>query len=220
MTDVLTVQGVEKARTISEIESTSNFLNKDSDSSKRIANELLKESENYSNDSKEKASQAREYLHAADAFDAMATAVRHKANKLKNNELGNNKDPIEEVKAAMEVPGQVLEFPIPKNATPEELDSLADALENKAKENRRKADELLKQSEDSARLAKQLEEQISKLSKKGIGLSDLDAKLASGHSEGLNLVYKKLGINRLDNEYKDQIAASQGQAQRARELSK
>ena len=219
MTDGLSVQGIEKARTISAIENTTNFLDKDSDSSKRIANELLKESENYSDDSQEKASQAREYLHAADAFEAMATAVRNKANKLKNNELGS-KDPIEEVKAAMQVPGQVLEFPIPKDATPEELDSLADALENKAKENRRKADELLKQSEDSARLAKQLEEQISKLSKKGIGLSDLDAKLASGHSEGLNLVYKKLGINRLDNEYKDQIAASQGQAQRARELSK
>ncbi len=218
MTDGLNpINSLEKSKTISSIDSSKSLLDKDSDSSKRLAADLLKESDRYSADSQGKGEQAREYLHAADVFDAMAKAVRDKANQLRNNEI-NSDSAVEEVKNIVQVPGQTLEFPIPKDATPEDLEQIASALEKKAQDNRRKADELLMQSEESARFAKELKGQVDRLSRKEAA-SDMDSEIASGHNKGLDLVFKKLGINRLDNEYKEQVALSESMSQQSKQLN-
>lgn len=180
----------------------------ESDSRRKVGEDLLKESTNYSDNSKAQADKAREYLAAADALEKMADAVRVKAEQLRNNEITKEKA----VKEVVHVVGTVLQIPVPKNATPEMLENIAEELEAKAKENRRTADDLLKQSEESSRLAKQLKEQAEIITRKDMNLSDIHMKSAQAHNEGLNMVFKKLGIYRLDAEYKEQIAYSQKKA--------
>ena len=51
-----------------------------------------------------------------------------------------------------------------------------------------------------------------------MNLSELQLKSGQAHNEGLNIVFKKLGINRLDAEYKEQVAYSQKKESEARLL--
>ena len=138
----------------------------------------------------------------------MADAVREKAQKLRTNEV--DKDEI--VKEIAKTAGVALQIPVPKDATPEELENIADALENKARENRVKADNLLKESEVSQRLANQLREQVVMIVKKEMNLTELQLKSALAHNEGLSKVLIKLGIERLDNQYKEQVSYSEKMA--------
>ena len=217
MSELNQVTSVQKTNSVAAADSAKDILDRDSDSQKKIAEELLKESTNYTNDSNIKADQARELLHAADALEKMAQAVRDKANQLRNQEISKEKA-IEEIKKIIQINGQALEFPIPRDATPEQLEALASAIEKKAKENRVKADGLLKESEHSARIANQLKEQVELVKKKEMNFSDLNLKSAAAHNEGLNMIFKKLGIYRLDSEYKEQVASSEKKAQEAAQM--
>ena len=208
------VSNIQKTNSVSAADNANDMLNRDKDSQKRIAQELLSESTNYTNDSNSKAQQAQEFLHAADALDKMAQAVRDKASQLRSGEI-NREKAIEEIKKIVQVNGQALEFPIPKDATPEQLTAIAEAIENKAKENRTKADDLLKESEKSAKLARQLKEQVEMLNRKEMKISELGLRSAAERNEGLNMVFKKLGIFRLDSEYKEQVAYSEKKTQEA-----
>lgn len=181
----------------------------ESSSQKRIAETLIKESENYSLDSNRKKEQAQSYLHAADALEKMAEAVRLKAQQLRSGEIDKEKA-VQEVEMVV---GTALQMPVPKDATPEELEDIADALEEKAKENRIKADDLLKESEESDKMSKQLKEQASVIAENDGNISDLRLKTAASQNEGLKMIYDKLGIYKLDNEYKSQVAYSEKRAQ-------
>ena len=191
------------------LQSDSDYDRLEGNSRKKIAEVLLKESTNYSNNSNAGAEEARQLLGDAEKLEKLAIAVRVKADQLRKKEI-DGKD--QTVNAVVNTAASLLEMPIPKNATPELLEKIASSLDEKAKDNRRKADELLKQSEESLRIAKQLEEQAGQISRKEMNLSDLDLKSAQAHNEGLNLVFKKLGIYRLDAEYKEQVAYSQKRA--------
>ena len=180
----------------------------ESNSQKKIAEKLLGESSNYSNDSKAKSEQARALLSAADALEKLANAVRVYADQIKTKSTKKE----ESVKEVVQVPGQALEMPIPKDATPEQLKNIAKDLEDRAKENRRKADDLLIESEKSMGLAKQLKEHAGLIAKNDMKLSDVEWKSGQAHNEGLNMVFKKLGIYRLDAEYKEQVAYAQKRA--------
>lgn len=177
----------------------------ESDDQKEIANKLLKESEGYSESSKEKAEEAKKYVEAAQALEQMANAVRARASLLKNKEIDEVKKK-EIIKEISEVVGNKLEFPVPKDASPELLEQIADTLEAKAKENRLKADDLLISSEQDEKLSKQLKEQAGILKKKNLDFSDLDLKSKVAHNEGLSKILKMMGVARLDAEYRDQLA--------------
>lgn len=181
----------------------------ESSSQKRIAETLLKESDGYLQDSSAKQQQAQAYLQAADALEKMAQAVRLKADQLKKGEV-EKEDAVKEVE---QVVGTALQMPVPKDATPEELEDIADALEEKAKENRIKADDLLKGSEESAKMSNQLKEQASMIAQNDGNISDLRLKSATSQNEGLKMIYDKLGIGKLDSEYKSQVAYSEKKAQ-------
>lgn len=188
---------------ISAILTTDSAQNKlEGNSQKKIAEALLSESENYSLDSNQKKEQAQQYLMAADALEKMADAVRVKAEQLRNNEV--NKDDV--VKEVVEVVGVVLQMLVPKDATPELLDEIADSLEAKAKENRRMADDLLIHSEKSHELSVKLKEQANLISEKDMNISDLRLRSIVSHNEGLKMIFDKLGIFNLDAQYKEQVA--------------
>lgn len=178
-------------------------------SQKKIAEALLNESENYSSDSNQKKELAHQYLAAANALEKMAEAVRIKADQLRNNEISKEKA-VDEI---TEVAGVVLQMPVPKDATPELLDQIANTLEEKAKENKMKADEFLIQSERSFEMSKKLKEQAGIIGEKDISLSDIRLKSAQFHNEGLKMVFDKLGIFQLDSEYKQQVAYAERKAQ-------
>ena len=178
-------------------------------SQKKIAEALLNESENYSSDSNQKKELAHQYLAAANALEKMAEAVRIKADQLRNNEISKEKA-VDEI---TEVAGVVLQMPVPKDATPELLDQIANTLEEKAKENRMKADEFLVQSERSFEMSKKLKEQASIIGEKDISLSDIRLKSAQFHNEGLKMVFDNIGIFQLDSEYKQQVAYAEKKAQ-------
>lgn len=189
-------------KNLSAILASESVQNKfEGDNQKNLGEELIKESAKHTNNSKAQAEQAREYLSAADSLEKMAQAVRVKAEQLRNNELKKE----DTVKAVSEVV-QGLEMPVPKNATPEQLERMAEDLEAKAKENRRKADDLLQNSEESEKMASKLKEQAELVNKKDSNLSALRLKSVSAHTEGLSMVFKKLGIYNVDMQYKEQIA--------------
>jgi hypothetical protein len=181
----------------------------ESSSQKRIAESLIKESENYSLDSNKKKEQAQSYLQAADALEKMAEAVRKKAEQLRSGGV-DKENAVREVDLIV---GTTLQMPVPKDATPEELEDIADALEEKARENRMKADDFLKESEDSDKMSKQLKEQANMIAQNDGNISDLRLKTAASQNEGLKMIYDKLGIRNLDNEYKSQVAYAEKRAQ-------
>lgn len=181
----------------------------ESNQQRRIGETLLRESDNYSFDSNKKKEQAQSYLQAADALEKMAEAVRQKANQVKSGEV-KKENALQEVE---QVVGVALQMPVPQNATPEELEDIADALEEKAKENRMKADDLLKQSEELEKISKQLKEQANMIAGKDMNISDLRLKSALSHNEGLKKIYDKLGVHRLDEDYKSQVAYAEKRAQ-------
>lgn len=203
---MLETNSIQSDKNISNVLMTESSQDKlDGHSKRKIAETLLQESTNFSNDSNTKAQKAQEYLQAADALEKAADAVRIKADQLRKGELEKE----DAVKQVAETAGSMIEMPIPKDATPELLKSIANSLEEKAKENRRMADDLLKDSENSKRIANQLQEQADMLSKKDMNLSDLQLKSVQAHNEGLNMVFKKLGVYKLDAEYKQQVAYAQ-----------
>lgn len=172
----------------------------ESDNKKKIADDLRSEATTFSSDSKAKAEQARKIQDEATMLEQAARALRLKADQKKRNEKVNEDK-------AVEMAATILEITIPKDAPPEMLEELANRLESIAKDKRRQADDLLKQSEESERIAKQLQEHADMLSR-NMSLSDIQLKTAQAHNEGLNLVFKKLGIYKLDAQYKQQVAYS------------
>jgi len=173
----------------------------ESDNKKKLADDLRSEATVFSNDSKSKAEQARKIQEEAAVLEQAARALRLKADQKKRNEE------VDEDKA-IEMAASVLGIVIPKDAPPEMLEELADRLEAIAKDKRRQADDLLQQSEESERIAKQLQDHADMFSKKELGSLDFQSKLAQAHNEGLGLVFKKLGIYKLDAQYKQQVAYS------------
>lgn len=176
-------------------------------SKRKLAEILMKESDNYSSDSDAKSQKARELLAAADTLENIASSLRKKAEQMRRNEITKEAA----VKSVSETVGAEYEIPVPENATPEQIEEIAKSFEKRAKEMRANADELLKQSEESQRYAKQLKEQSEAIEKNDGSFSDWQLKSAQAHNEGLNLVFKKLGIYKLDAEYKEQVAYSQRQ---------
>ena len=212
MTDAANISNdIKDSNSVSGISSAEDLLNK-SNSNKNLAQILLKESTNYSSDSQAKAEKAREYIKVSDDLKKKAAAVRVKADRLRQGKLSEE----EKTKAVKEIINMLpddLKMLVPSNASPEVLDKIAHELESRAKEFRTKADDLLKDSEQSDKLAKQLQEHANLVNKKDLKISDLQLKSASAYNQGLLLVLKKLGIAKLDAEYKDQVAYSQSKAQ-------
>ena len=179
-----------------------------SNQDKNIAVVLLRESSNYAKDSQSKAQQAQEYLKASDTLKKLAKAVRAKAQRLRQEKLSENEKEklIKNITASL--PDELSIF-VPKDASPEVLEEIADKLEALANKNRTEADRLLKDSEESDRLSKNLKEQAEKINKKDLSLSDMQLRYASAHNKGVADILKKLGILNLDKQLKEQVALSQ-----------
>ena len=184
-----------------------NYKN-EGDQHKHLAKQILQESANFSNDSKQKAEEAQKLMQAADALERVAQMLRMHAQQIRNGEVEKEKS-VSEASKAHEA---ALQIPIPKDATPETLLDMADKYEQKAKENRGKANDLLVQSEKDMEMSQQLEKQVGMINKKDMKLNELSFKQAAAHNEGLNMVFKKLGIYRLDTEYKAQVEYAQRKA--------
>ncbi len=211
MVDSLNSNEIRDSNSVSGVSSTDDLLNK-SNSSKNLAQVLLKESTNYSSDSQAKAQKAREYIKVSDDLKKKAMSVRAKADRLRSKKL-SAEERAKEINEIINMLPDDLKLLVPLNASPEVLEKIAHELESRAKDFRKKADDLLKDSEQSDNLAKQLKEQAGLINKKDFNFSDLHLKSASAHNQGLLLVLKKLGIAKLDAEYKEQIAYSQGKSQ-------
>ena len=201
---------IKDPNSVSPVDSTQDLLDQ-SNSNKNIAQVLLKESTNYLNDSQAKAEKAREYIKVSDDLKQKAISVRAKADRLRQEKL-SKEEKIKMIKEIISMLPDDLKLLIPSNASPEVLEKIAHELEERAKDFRRKADDLLKDSEQSDNLAKQLKEQAGLVNRKDLKFSDLHLKSISAHNQGLLLVLKKLGIAKLDAEYKDQVAYSQGKS--------
>ncbi len=199
------INSIQSDKNMSNVLTTESAQDKlEGNSKHKIADALLMESNKFSDSSNKQAQKAQEYLQAADALEQAATAVRARADQMRKGQIKEE----EKTKKVVEVPGSGVQIPIPKDATPELLEKMAESLEAKAKENRRMADDLLKESEGSKRMANQLQEHADLISKKDMSVSDLQAKSMQAHNEGLNMVFKKLGVYKLDSEYKEQVAYS------------
>ena len=211
MVDSLNSNEIRDPNSVSGVGSTDDLLNK-SNSNKNLAQILLKESTNYSNDSQAKAQKAREYIKVSDDLKKKAASVRAKADRLRSEKL-SAEERAKEINEIINMLPDNLKMLVPSDASPEVLDKIAHELESRAKDFRRKADDLLKDSEQSDNLAKQLKEQAGLVNRKDSSISDLHLKSVSAHNQGLLLVLKKLGIAKLDAEYKEQVAYSQGKSQ-------
>ncbi|GEM_PF-2561847 len=208
MTDSINLNPVQVNQASSAILAADSAQNSmEGNSKKKLAEILMKESDNYSSDSDSKSQKARELLSAADTLENIATSLRKKAEQMRRNEI----DKKEAVKSISETVATEYEIPVPENATPEQIEEIAKSFEKKAKDMRSQADDLLKQSEESQRYAKQLKEQCETIERSDGSFSNWQLESARAHNEGLNLVFKKLGIYRLDAEYKEQVAYSQRQ---------
>ena len=207
MTDAVNISNeIKDLNSVSAVGGAEDLLNK-SHSNQNLAQILLKESTNFLNDSQAKSEKAQEYIKVSDDLKKKAAAVRVKADSLRRQKLSGE----EKAKIVKDIIGMLpddLKLLVPSNASPEVLDKIAHELEERAKEFRTKADDLLKDSEHSDKLAKQLKEQSNLINKKDFNISDLHLKSALAHNQGLLLVLKKLGIAKLDAEYKNQVASS------------
>ena len=170
--------------------------------------DLLNESHNLAGESKQKTEEAQKLLHAAGALEKIANTLRTHAQGVQNGETEKDRS-IQEVSKAHEA---VLQVPIPKDATPETLLDMAEKYERKAKDNRARADDLLIQAEEAHSMSTQLEKHAGMLNKKDMKLNELSFKQALAHNEGLNMVFKKLGIYKLDTEYKAQVQYAEKKA--------
>ena len=206
----MTISGpndINSSSPLSDLSSASDLLNSES-KSKNIIGVLLKESDNHSNDSNTKSEKAKEYIQASEKLRKLASAVREKAAKLKGSKIEEE----ERQKISKEIIAQIpdaLKIYFPTDASPEVLEKIADELDERAKDLRVKADDLLKDSEKSQELAKNLKDQAGQMAKKDLKLSDLHLKHVSAHNQGLLKVLQKLGIAKLDAEYKQQVESSQ-----------
>ncbi len=205
MAEPIDISNIKDPSAISAADTSLDLLSK-SNSNSNLAQILLKESTNYQNDSQAKAEKARDYIRVSDDLKKKAISVRVKADLLRQNKLGKE-EKAQAVKEIINLLPDDLKLLVPSNASPEVLDKIADELEARASDFRRKADDLLKDSEGSDKLSKQLKEQANLLNKKDMKVSDLQLKSASAYNQGLLLVLKKLGIAKLDNEYRQQLAS-------------
>lgn len=180
----------------------------DSHSNRKMAEELLQESSKYATDSNEKKEQAQKYLQVAQALEKMADAVRLKAQQLRSGEIAKDKA-VEEVAAIV---GAVLQMPVPKNATPELLEQIADELESRAKESRTKAEDLMKDSRKSLELSLEMQQKAEAIVQKELNLTDLNLKSIISRAEGLKMVFEKLGVFKLDSMYRQQVSDAQKKA--------
>lgn len=180
------------------------------DLNRQIAENLLKESASCLMGSNEKREQAQQYLQAADALEKMAEAVRQKAQKVRNGELDKDQA-VEEVSAVIQ---GVLEFPLSKDMPPNVLDEIADRLDDQARKNRIIADDLLQDAESLDSKSVKLKEQAEKVIQKDMSFfSDLGMKSIVSRNEGLKFVYEKLGIFRIDEQYRQQVAYAEQKSQ-------
>ncbi len=210
MTELTEVTNVRDPNSVSAVDTSLDLLNQ-SNSNNNLAQVLLKESTSYQNDSQAKAQRARDYIHVSNDLKKKAMAVRAKADLLRQQKLSKE----EKTKAVKEIISMLpddLKLLVPSNASPEVLDKIANELEERAKHFRMKADDLLKDSENSDRLSKQLRGQSGLINRRDLRISDLQFKSASAHNQGLLLVLKKLSIAKLDAEYREQVACAHGKA--------
>ena len=202
---------IKDLNSVSAIGGTEDLLNK-SASNKNLAQILFKESTNFLNDSHAKAEKAQEYIKVSNDLNKKAAEVRAKADRLRQEQL-SEEEKTKIVNGIINLLPDDLKMLVPSNASPEVLDKIAHELESRAKDFRVKADGLLKDSERTDKLAKQLKKQAEMIDKKNLTLSDLQLKSASAHNQGLLMVLKKLGIAKLDAEYKEQVAYTQSKEQ-------
>ncbi len=189
-------------KNLSILATESTQVNYEGGNQRRLGEDLLKESSKHLTDSRAQAEKAREYLNAADVLERAAKAVRAQAQRIKEGSV-KKEDAVKEV---AQVFGSMVQMPLPKNASPEELERIAEDLEAKAKENRLIADELLKDSESKEALSNRLREQAVMVAKKESGIDAMRMRSVTAHTEGLSMVFKKLGIYNLDMQYKELIA--------------
>ena len=174
-----------------------------------IAEELLKESDKYDCDSNSKKELARQYLHAAHALERLAVAVRLKAQQLKNGKITQE----QAVNAVSKAVQEQLNFPVPKNATFELLEQIAKELDKKAKQNRDKSKDLMDEANKSSILSKQLRKQAEKIIQKEFNFSGIVLRSIISKNEGLKWVLEKLGVYKLDAQYKEQITYAEKKTQ-------
>ena len=211
MTDGSISAEIKDQNSVSAIGGPDDLLDK-SNSQKNISQILLKESTSYQNDSQEKAKQAREYAQVSNDLKQKANAVRARANFLRQKGI-SEEEKLNHTKEIIGMLPEQMKMLVPRNASPEVLDKIADELESRAKQFRQKSDDLLQESEAQQKFGNQLKEQPDVLQIKDTSASELQFKSASAYNQGLLAVLKKLGIARLDAEYKDQIAYSESKAQ-------
>ena len=180
--------------------------NLDSYTPRRIAEELLKESGCYGVDAQKKREQAHEYLHAADGLEKLARAVRLKARQLRSGKI-TEEEALNAVKNIIEQ--SKLQILLPKNITPRELLQIAHQLEQKAKEFRIKAQNLIKDAHQDEHFSRQLKQQAEKILTRESHHSGLSLMSILSRNEGLKFVLEKLGVLKLDAQYKQQIEYSE-----------
>ena len=210
MPELVEVINIKDPNSISAVDASSDLLSK-SNSNNNLAQVLLKESTSYENDSQAKAQKAREYIQLSNDLKQKAIAVRLKASLIRQGKL-SKEEKTQAVKDIISVLPDNLKLLVPLNASPEVLDKIAHELEERAKHFRTKADDLLKDSEESGRLSKQLKRQSGLINRRDLKVSDLRFQFALAHNQGLLLILKKLSIAKLDAEYKEQVAYAHGES--------
>lgn len=204
----------DKINTIAAVTNDGLEKKEESDLRKQLAHQLMKESDEYASSSKLKQEEAQANLHAADALMQASHSVKNLADQMRKEEL-DDVSKIEKINEVNNNTKDVLEFPIPKDATPELLDQIAKTLEERSMALRKKADDLLKDSEQDEELSKKLKEQSKVAEKKEGNISSFEERSISSKNNWMVKTSKMLSVLKLDNEYKQQIVAAE---QKGREI--
>ena len=176
---------------------------------KTVAEELLKESERQYLAADQKKELATQYFEASQALNDLVNNLRQKASLLRQGKITRQ----EALSCLTEATKNIIEFPIPRDATPEILEQIANKLEDKAKEYRRKAEDLMEDAEVTKDESLRLKEQANELFEKEFEISELDMKSAISKNIGLKIVFDKLSLFKVDSEFRNQVAYSQNKAQ-------
>ena len=172
---------------------------------KVIAEELFKESERQYLVADQKRELGAQYHEAAQALDDLANTIRLKAKLLREGKITS----LEAVSHVSEATKNILEFPIPRDATPEILEKIADRLQEKAVAYRQKANDLVKDAEESRDVSRELKEQAEDLMEREFEISEFQMKSIVSRNEGLKIVFDKLSVFKVDSEFRSQVAYSQ-----------
>lgn len=203
-----TAQGITNPDAVTQVQNARNELDSNSFSNKNIAQRILDDSKNFYSQADVASKQAQALIQAAKVLEMMAAEIRNHINKLKNKELGPQRA-IEEVKKLYEKNGHTFDVVVPHGATLETLERIANDLEDRAKSMRRKADDLIVQSQEFIDLGNKLQDQAGLLGKKDMNFSDLMFQAAADKNMKLYMHLKKLGlVLKLDAEYKRQIEST------------